>query len=326
MIEGEKEILSGKEWEPTGERILITGFSGLVGFGIVRAALGKDRLVGVSRGNLENLFSGDQRLEAAILDLLDKDSLFLVIKECDPSLIIHLAGATDIDKCQQEPDWARALNIETTKNLVDACLYFGKPLIHFSTDYVFPRLGGPFSEADEPAPLTDKSGEVVNIYGKTKREGEKIVENLHDNKRIIIRIASPYNQRYQKKPGTPPTLLKLLKEGKPIKAVYDAETTYTYGPDIAIALNQLILERIWERKNIVHIAGPRKLSALDIVKITAKHFPASKVESVFQDEYFSNRAPRPLERGLKTETLDEMGIKMRSWEEVLESEILRLPV
>lgn len=327
MIEGKLvERVERKEWAPTGERILITGFSGLVGFGIVEAALAKDRLIGLARGETENIFKEDARLETVTVELLDKEKLSALVKEKNPSIIIHLAGASDVDKCQKEPDWARTLNVEGTRNIVEVAKVLDKPLIYFSTDYVFPRLGGPFSESDRPEPLTDVTGAVINVYGQTKREGELVVEELPEEQRIIVRIASPYNYRYEKKPGAPPFLLKLLKEGKPLKVVYDAKTTYTFGPDIALALNRLILEKIWQKKNVAHIAGPEQLSALDIVTIAAEYFPASKIESVTLDNYFSGRAPRPLQGGLKTETLNELGVKMRSWKEVLESAMARLPV
>lgn len=45
-----------REWIRTGEKILITGFSGLVGFGIAEAAFGKDRLIGFARRETESAY------------------------------------------------------------------------------------------------------------------------------------------------------------------------------------------------------------------------------------------------------------------------------
>lgn len=315
-----------KEWLSTGERILLTGHTGLVGHGVVEAALGKDELIGLSRGQTKSPIQ--EGLEAITLDLLDVKELFKVVEEARPSIVLHLAAATNVDACQKDPAWAEKMNIATTGHVVSVCKDLGIPLIHFSTDYVFPRSGGPFSESDNPDPLKSADGKTVNVYGLTKWRAEQMVASrLPVDQRIVVRIVSPYDHRYKAKTGTPPLLFKLLREGRAIeKAVVDATTTYTYVPDIALALNAIIRERLWEREDVIHIANssPKQLSAFDVADIASRHLDTgSTIKICTLEEFFSpEQAPRPLEGGLRSNILPELGVRMRGWEEVLTQEIL----
>lgn len=317
-----KEKTFIKEWEPTGEKIFITGYSGLVGYGIVSAALGKDSMIGFSRGITKDVFERESRLRKVEGDLLFKDQLYKTLKEIQPSLVLHLAAAADVDKCQKERDWAWRTNVVATENLAVTCGEFGIPLVAFSTDNAFPRMGGPFSEEDKPSLLTDATGEIVSVYGETKLEAERRVLKLPKGKKLIVRVVAPYDHRYKTKPGVPPTILERIKNGKPINAVIDGKNTYTYGEDIAICVNAIILNKLWEKQDIVHIAGPEQLSAYDMVQIIGKYYPLPEISKTTQDEYFKGKAPRSIEGGLKQETLDKLGYKNRTLEEWLITEKL----
>lgn len=319
MFEERKEDLPRREWEPTGERILITGFSGLVGSGIARVALGKDTIFGLARGKTTSPFE-EHQLPIYNLDLFDKESLFSVLEEAKPTLVLHLAALTNVDYCQDDPIEAFDTNALATAGLAHICYEMGIPIGYCSTDYVFPRTGGPFVESDEPNPLRDAKGGVLNCYGLTKLFGERMLEVYPPGSYFIFRIASPYDFSYPQKPGTPPVIYQRLKEGLPLKVVTDAKTTYTWVPDIARALNRLILKRAWEDKNpVYHIAGPDWLSAKDIVDLCLERLGRSSSEIVETtlDEYFKGRAPRPLEGGLGTERITNMGSAMHSLREVL---------
>lgn len=310
-----------KEWISTGERILITGHTGLVGFGINQAALGKDDLMGLSRGVSRDLFA-DSGLKTVQVDLLDLERLYREVSDVEPSLVINLAAATDVDRCQKDPRWAWKMNVETTRNIVEVCRRLGIPIIHFSTDYVFPRSGGRFSEFAIPHTLTDLTGRVVNEYGRSKRQSELELEKLLQNQRLIVRISSPYDYRYSEKTGVPPLLLKLIREGKPLR-LSDAKTVFTYGGDIPIGLNRLIIEKAWEDIDVVHLCGPTQQSAWDIVNVIGKYMPIkSEITEVETDEYFAGRAPRPVDGGLRSEVCQSYGIETREFENVLTQEIL----
>ena len=90
------------------------------------------------------------------------------IRHLRPTKVINAAAYTQVDKAEAEPDLARAINADAPGEIARACADGGIPLVHISTDYVFDGLGtAPRLPSDPTAPL--------NVYGKTKRDGEVLV-------------------------------------------------------------------------------------------------------------------------------------------------------
>ncbi len=80
------------------------------------------------------------------------------------SLALHAAAWTDVDGAEADPDGARRVNVEGTRNVAA----LGAPVVYFSTDYVFDgSKAEPYVESDEPNPLS--------VYGRTKLDGEREV-------------------------------------------------------------------------------------------------------------------------------------------------------
>ena len=73
------------------------------------------------------------------------------------------------DKCDQDPDAARRVNVIATHLLARATSLHSALLIYISTDYVFSGKPGeaPYEVDAEPKP--------TNLYGQTKLDGEKVV-------------------------------------------------------------------------------------------------------------------------------------------------------
>jgi S-adenosylmethionine synthetase len=73
------------------------------------------------------------------------------------------------DKCDNDPEGTRALNITASASLAKICAANSIFLIYISTDYVFPG-----TEGDAPYEVTSTPN-PPNLYGETKHEGEKAV-------------------------------------------------------------------------------------------------------------------------------------------------------
>jgi dTDP-4-dehydrorhamnose reductase len=81
---------------------------------------------------------------------------------------VNCAAATDVDRCEREPEWAYCINAQGARNVAEACGAVGARLIHISTDFVFSGdLGRPYDETDAVDP--------VNVYGQSKLAGEREV-------------------------------------------------------------------------------------------------------------------------------------------------------
>ncbi|MBI4045868.1 MAG: dTDP-4-dehydrorhamnose reductase [Devosia nanyangense] len=88
-----------------------------------------------------------------------------LVAEARPDVVINAAAYTAVDRAESEPELAAQVNAAAPAELAVAAGRAGATLIHYSTDYVFDGTkAGAYVETDPTAPL--------NIYGRTKREGE----------------------------------------------------------------------------------------------------------------------------------------------------------
>src|SRR3989344_9155773 len=161
-------------------KILGTGLTGLVGSRIVELLSDSYEFENISRN------TG--------VDITDKEKIIEKIKSSDAAIVLHLAAKTDVDGCEKDKALgeigdAWKINVEGTRNVADACRESRKKLIYVSTDFVFDGTREAYAEDDTPNP--------INWYGKTKYEGEKIVQNLL-TPWLIVRIAYPYRASFAK--------------------------------------------------------------------------------------------------------------------------------
>ncbi len=118
-------------------------------------------------------------------DITLPDSMARMFHEVTPDAVIHTAALTDVDLCEKEPKRAYTVNVEGTRNLAQLCKGEKIPLIYVSTDYVFDGKKGNYTERDILNP--------VNVYGKTKLEGENVVKEMKGVEWNIIRTSYLFN-------------------------------------------------------------------------------------------------------------------------------------
>lgn len=147
------------------------------------------------------------------------------------SFCVNCAAYTAVDKAETESELAVSVNKLGAQNLAEACNKFGAGLLQVSTDFVFdggqPSL---YTEEDVPNPL--------GIYGITKFQGEKAIENTL-NEHFIIRTSwlySEYGHNFLK------TMLQLGKEREELNVVCDQIGTPTYAADLAKIILKIITE------------------------------------------------------------------------------------
>src|SRR5712691_13102890 len=109
----------------TKRRMLVTGAAGMVGDYSARVFHEWDV-------TLTDLADGYIRL-----DIRDTMTVKRIIEEYRPDAVLHLAAATDVDRCEQDPDWAFHVNAIGTQNIALACQKRSIPLIYISTAAVF---------------------------------------------------------------------------------------------------------------------------------------------------------------------------------------------
>ena len=150
-----------------------------------------------------------------------------IISEARPEIIINAAAYTDVDGCESNRQKCFSVNADGIKNVALACK--GIKVVHFSTDYVFDgRKEMPYVEDDLCHP--------VNIYGRSKLEGELFLRTFSDNF-LLIRTAWLYgiNGRNFVK-----TIAEKASTSKTIDVVDDQIGSPTYTWDLAAAVQLLI--------------------------------------------------------------------------------------
>ena len=188
--------------------ILVTGMSGQLGYDVCEE-LEKRKIK----------YKGTTRKE---LDITDEESVMKYISDLKPKCIIHCAAYTAVDKAEDEEKICTDVNVGGTENIAKACKSIDAKMIYISTDYVFDGKG------DKPFEVDDSIG-PLNVYGKTKYKGERIVQK-YLQKYFIVRISwviGINGSNFVK------TMLKLGKERDSINVVCDQIGSPTYTADLA---------------------------------------------------------------------------------------------
>jgi dTDP-4-dehydrorhamnose reductase len=168
------------------------------------------------------------RLTHADLDLLDAKATARVLRDLRPTHVLNTAAYNQVDRAEDEPAAAFALNADAVGALAEVCDAVSATLVHFSTDYVFDgHRRTPYGEDDAPGPLSR--------YGQSKLAGER--RALAGGRRAyVFRVCGLFGiARSAGTGGTNfvETMLRLAHEGRPIRVVRDQVLTPSYTLDLA---------------------------------------------------------------------------------------------
>ncbi len=200
--------------------------------------------------------------DVADLDITDADAVSKIVKDNDINFIVNCAAYTNVDKAEDDAEFAEVLNAKAVAHLANAMKENDGTLIHVSTDYVFGgALGNTPRTETEPANPT-------GVYGVTKLHGEQAVEQS-GCKALIFRTAwlySEYGKNFVK------TMLTLTASKPQLKVVFDQVGTPTYAQDLADAIYGIITDRAMDgNEGIYHYSNEGVCSWFDFTKMIAEY-------------------------------------------------------
>lgn len=252
------------------------------------------------------------------LDISNLSALQSYLAEHPAEYIINCAAYTDVDGAESEPDQARRMNRDTVVNLKQCLEEHPKTrIIHISTDYVFRGdVNRPLREDDRPDPLS--------IYGKTKLEGEQVLQG--HPRALIIRTSwlfSVFGKNFVK------GMINRMDQRSDLRVVYDQVGTPTYAEDLARAIMQIISDV--DAEELPFIPGIFNYSnegvcswydlAVEICRLINCKGNVFPVES----RDYPTPAPRPAYSVLnKTRIKEVYGVEIPYWRESLEKCIKNL--
>lgn len=228
-------------------RILVTGGSGLLGAKIAE--------VGIRHGHHITLGFNSHTLEpgnSLKLDVTDSHEVTRAFELVKPEAVIHAAALTDVDRCEREQKLAFKINVEGTRNVLNASNQLGSFLAFVSTDYVFSGEKGNYSEDDEANP--------INFYGCTKLEAEQEVRKSPGDC-CIVRPSVIYGSKPAAgKVNFALWVLNKLRDHEQIRVITDQWVSPTLNTNLA----QMILDVVENRHTgIFHLSGATQLSRYD---------------------------------------------------------------
>jgi dTDP-4-dehydrorhamnose reductase len=226
-----------------------------------------------------------------------------------PHVVINAAAYTNVEKAEDDIEGAMAANALGPGYLAEACKEHGALVIHISTDYVFDGAKKvAYSEEDPVHPL--------NIYGKSKLEGERAIDAVTD-RYFIFRTSwlySTFGHNFYK------TMLRLGRERDSVYVVNDQLASPTYARFLAEDLLQLIRLKFIEKKSIpfgiYHYTQLNECTWFDFAtEIMRVNGMATQVHPVSSDE-FPTKARRPAYSKLSTQRWSaHIGIELRTWQD-----------
>ena len=293
----------GGAGEATGEagvRIVVLGAGGLLGRELVLALVDHE-VTGLTHADA---------------DATDLPALRERFRTLEPDLVVNCAAATNVDRCETEPDWAYRVNAWGAWSAAAAADSVGARLIHISTDFVFAGdRDRPYTEWDTPAP--------VNTYGASKLAGETAVFRACPHASVV---------RTQQLFGTggrsfPRVILDAARRNpeEGVRVVSDQYAVPTYTPHLARKLAWLAK---WPADGLYHFNNAGECTryewAVEALRLAGLgHVPVTPIRAAD----WPTPAARPARSTLRRYALELMGADdMPPWQEGMAEFIAELKV
>lgn len=278
-------------------KVLVTGSQGQVGSEVARLA--------------------DRDFQAAAfdrtsLDITNAEHVRRRLDAVRPDFVVNCAAYTAVDRAEDEPELAHAVNATALDLLGRACAERGIGVIHLSTDYVFDgRKAEPYAEEDEPNPL--------GVYGASKLAGEALLRACND-RHVILRVSWVFGRLGR---SFVDTILRLARERDELTVVDDQVGAPSPATTIAHVVRQ-VAETVNDRPDLCgtyHFSTAPAVSwcsfARRIVAVAADVGLLPRAPNVrpISTAEWPAKAARPLNSRLNpTRTAAAFGCAVQGWE------------
>lgn len=243
------------------------------------------------------------------MDITDAKAVRETILSVKPDVVVHCAAWTAVDLAEDEDKKAKvyAINAKGTQNIADVCKELDCKVIYISTDYVFNGQG------TEPWQPDCKDYQPLNVYGKTKLEGELAISNTV-SKYYIVRIAWVFGLNGK---NFIKTMLSVGKTHDEVRVVNDQIGTPTYTYDLSRLLVDMAETDKYGYYHATNEGG--YISWYDFTcEIYKQAGLSTKVTPVTTAEYGVSKAARPFNSRLDKSKLTENGFRpLPTWQDAL---------
>lgn len=289
-------------------KVLITGANGFLGHYLCGQLLDKGYpVVATGKGDCRLPYLCHPLFHSTKMDFTDIAAVNEVMEAKKPDIIVHAGAISKPDECELNKAFADKVNVEGTRNLLEAA---GRQQAHFifiSTDFIFDGREGMYKEED--------TGDPVNYYGHTKLKAEALVKQ-YSFAWAIVRTVLVYGKPLTGRGNILTVVKEKLEKGEEYSVFDDQVRTPTFVEDLAAGIVAIIEKKA---TGIFHLSGKDILTPYQMACKAADHLhlDKSQLKKVTAAD-FSQAARRPLKTGFIIEKARrELGYDPISFEEGL---------
>ena len=299
------------------KKILVTGVNGQLGYDVVRELDKRGyEAIGVDR---------------EVMNLTNSEEIRKVMNDISPDGVIHCAAYTAVDAAEDNIELCERVNALAVKDIAECAKVLDIPMIYISTDYVFNGMKGINQNNVDEVAYTIEDNNIckecyleyteddkvnpINVYGRTKCEGEMYVRDILD-KHYIVRISWVFGENGN---NFIDTMLRLSKDRDEINVIDDQVGSPTYTKDLAPLLVDMLES---DKYGTYHATNDGYCSWYDFAKgIFNVAGVDIKVNPITTDMY-PTKAKRPFNSKMSKEKLKNNNFRtLRSWKSAVKDYI-----
>jgi len=265
-------------------KLFITGISGLLGLNVALQTRARFHVLGCYRTHPIQM----EQVQTLRLDVTAGALFERTLLKAKPDIIVHTAGLSNVEQCEQDPELAQTLNVEAARVVARIARVLNARLVHISTDHLFSGSRAWITEESYPSPL--------NVYARTKWTAEQVVQEECPDA-LIIRT-NFFGWGTSVRTSFSDWILRGLADHRPLTMFSDVFFTPLLINDLTDAIIELI-DR--EAAGVFHVAGSERLSKHEFALQLAEAFgyPSCDIGSISIED-FSFKAQRPKDMSLSS--------------------------
>lgn len=184
---------------------------------------------------------------AVRVDLSHPGSFARILAELKPGLVVHAACLSQAAACEQQPEYAKRVNVEAVVEMLDCTSDYGGHVVYISTEQVFDGRQEVYRETDAPCPLSN--------YGRTKAQAEELVLQAGG---AVVRLPLLLGPSLDNgRAGADGGMIRSLREGRKLSLFTDELRAPVHVDWVAPMLWRIGAERL---QGVFHLGGEEVLS------------------------------------------------------------------
>lgn len=234
----------------------------------------------------------------------------------DFDVLVNPAAMSGLEDCLDQPEVAWAVNAGSPGVMAEVCRGKGAHMVHFSTDYVF-------SGCDEARKTEGDPAGAVNVYGRTKQEGEREVLGACPDA-LVCRVSWLFGPTSLSRPSHFDNVLKRALADEEQHLIADKYSVPTFTHDVVEWVGILLGRNASGVYHLCNSGGPESWYsyAEKVCKLARRRGyeigDLRLVKTLLSDAHFF-RDPRPVHTAMLPERLQkEALVSPRHWLEAAE--------